>query len=289
MTNTTAELLTADGVVLNTLAKNISTLAGRMRTAKPRTSNIVVPMRNGHLRTPRKWYDPAVLDLPMWVLGCDDNGNVPSGSSARIEFFKRVDELAAIFGSPELIKMQHTLPDLSVRECDAEVLEVIDFTASGINPKALFNVQLTVPGAFWQDTADKTFSLTNPTVPSTISLTQFAGATAPMDELTITITGPITNVRVEAYRNGAALSQPVWFQYNGTIASGQTMVVNCKTWTLSGTGGATYANLSHSGDARWLSVPPAPAAGTPQIRLTGSGNTAVTAISVVGRRKFLVG
>jgi len=287
MTNTTTETLTVDGVVLNTLAKNITSLAGRLRTPPVRTNNIVVPNRHGVLRTPRKWFDANVLQLPMWVLGCADDGSIPTTS--RTEFYKRVDELTALFSSPEPLLVQHTLPDASVRECLAEVLEVLDFTTSGINPVGMFSVALNVYGAFWRDNSDKTFSLTNPTVPGTISLTQFAGATAPMDDLIITITGPITNPRVEAYRNGLPLSQPVVFQYTGAIASGQTLILNCGTWQMSGTAGATFANLSHSGDARWLSIPAAPGAGTPQIRLSGSGNSAVTAISVVGRRKFLVG
>jgi hypothetical protein len=222
-------------------------------------------------------------------MGCDDDGLIPGGSTLRKEFYKRVDELVAVFGSPDDLLVQHTLPDATIRECSAEVLDIIDFTTASVNPKGLFNVSLVVPGAFWQDNADKTNTFSNPTVPSTLSLTNFAGATAPMDELTITITGPITNPKVEVYRNGAALDQPVSFQYNGSIGSGNTMIVNCKTWTLSGSAGATYANFSHAGDARWLSVSPAPAAGTPQVRLTGSGNTATTAISFVGRRKFLVG
>lgn len=289
MTATTVETLTADGVLLNTLAKNISSLTGRLIAPPLRTNDIVVPQRNGDVVTPRKWYGPGMLTLPMWVIGCDDNGGIPAASSRRIEFYKRVDELIGVFSSPELILMQHKLPDGTVRECRAQRVELLDFTTDAVNPRGLVNVALKVPGSFWQDDSNKTFTQSNPTVPSTLSLTQFAGATAPMDDLTITITGPITNPRVEAYRNSAALTQPVWFQYTGSIGSGLTMVVNCATWALSGTAGATYANLSHSGDARWISVPPAPAAGTPQIRLTGSGNNATTAISVVGRRKFMVG
>lgn len=289
MTNTTAELLTVDGVPLNTYAKNISTLAGRLRSAQLRTANIQLPMRNGQLRVPRKWYDPVVLDLPMWVVGCDDNGNVPSGSNARIEFFKRIDELASLFASPDLLTVRHTLPDGSIRECMAEMLQALDFSTSAVTPKGLFDVQLTVPDAFWRDIADKTNSITNPTLPYLFNLPNFAGATAPMDDLTITITGPVTNPRVEAYRNGAALGIPVWFQYTGTIASGQTLIVNCATWALSGTSAPVYSNFTHVGDARFLSVPPAPSAGTPQVRFTGTSTSAVTAISVVGRRKFLVG
>lgn len=289
MTRTTAETLTADGVVLNTYAKNIKSLTGRLRNAKTRTGNITVPGRNGVIRTPRKWSDAAVLDLPMWVVGSHDDGYIPSGSSARIEFFKRVDELLAIFSSPELITIRHTLPDGTTRECLAEVLEVMDFTADSVNPKGLVNVQLVVPDAFWRDTADITQTFTNPTMNSVVNLTNFAGATAPMDDLIFTITGPITNPRLEAYRNGNPLSQPVWVQYTGTIGAGTTAILNCGTWVLSGTASPSYANLSHLGDPRWLSVPPAPVGGSPQIKISGSGNTGATAVQIVGRRKYQVG
>lgn len=289
MTNTTQETLTVDGVVLNTLAKNIKTLSGRLRTAKVRTANVEVPQRNGHIWTPRKWYDPLVLDMPMWVRGCDDDGKIPSQSKARTEFYKRVDELVSLFSSPNLLYIVHTLPDGTKREAYGEVLDILDFTTMGVDPLGMVNVQLVVPGAFWQDTADNTNTFTNPTMGAALSLTNFAGATAPMDDLTYTITGPITNPKVEALRGGAALTSPVYFQYNGTVPSTQTLIVNCKTWALSGTMASSYANLSHTGDARWMVAEPAAAAGTPQVSLSGSGNTAATALSVVGRRKYLVG
>jgi hypothetical protein len=110
-----------------------------------------------------------------------------------------------------------------------------------------------------------------------------------MEDLVITITGPITNPKVEVLRGGNPLSVPNWFQYTGTIAGGTTLIVNCSTWTISGTSSPSYANFTHSGGGRFLSVVPGVAAAAPAVRLTGSGNSASTAISLVGRRKYLVG
>lgn len=289
MTATTTETLTVDGVLLNTLAKNVSSLTGRLRTPPKRTANIVIPQRNGVLRTPRKWYGPNTLNLPMWVVGSDDNGNIPTNSTRRIEFYKRVDELTALFNSPDLLTVQHKLPDGTTRECQAEVLEVLDFTTVAVNPKALFNVALTVPAAFWRDTADVTNSFSNPTLPSTLSLTNFAGATAPMEDLLYTIRGPITNPKIEAYRNSAALGLPVWFQYTGSVADNATVIVNCATWALSGTANPVYGNFAHGGDPRFMVLTPNVPGSAPQVHITGTGGGANTQLTVAGRRKYMVG
>src|SRR5687768_5894726 len=97
MTVTTSETLSVDGVVLNTLAKNIETLTGRLRTPPLRGSNLSIPSRHGALHTATKVYDENEIVLPMWVAGCDDDGEIPYFGSARKEFFKNLDELSNLF------------------------------------------------------------------------------------------------------------------------------------------------------------------------------------------------
>src|SRR3982751_4903714 len=103
MVVTTTETLTVNGVVLNTLANNIETLAGRLRVPSYRTENLIVPSKHGELWVPNKKFQTNTIPLPMWVLGCNDDGEIPSGSTARIEFYARVDELVTLFKSPGLL------------------------------------------------------------------------------------------------------------------------------------------------------------------------------------------
>jgi hypothetical protein len=286
---TTTETITVDGVDLNTYAINVSTLAGRLRTPAVRGNNLTIPGRHGQLRTKQKFFQDNVITLPMWVRGT----NATTGASpSRSTFFTNIDALTSLFGNRNgLLDVRHTLADGSVRQCFAEVLEVLDFSTAGSwgNPSADFTVALTIPSGFWQSVSTVTQTFTSPTRPSTLSLTSFAGVTAPMDDLTFTITGPITNPEIHAYENSAALEVPIWFKYTGVIAASTSLIVNCNNWTVTGTGFTpTYNLLTHTGSSRFMSVLPAPSAGSPQIRLEGSAGSPAS-VAVSGYKKFLVG
>lgn len=283
MANTTTEILSVNGVVLNTYAKNIESLTGRLRTPGKRTSNVVVPGRHGSLRTGDKKFDENVIALPMWVVGADDDGKIPSGSTDRREFFKRMDELTALFmGSSGPLEVRHTLPDGSIRRCFADVLDAIDFTTIGANPDAKFGVSLVVHGAFWEDLNSITSSRTANGSSATFS--EFAGATAPMEDLILAFTGPWTNPRI-TFADGS------WLAYDEAITSSQGIRINSSDWTLAGVGGLvpSLQKLRYSGSSsRWASVPPA-VTGGPVIQLAGTSRTTATRLALEGRRKYLVG
>lgn len=287
MTATTAETLSVNGVVLNTLAKNIESLTGRLHAAPIRTDNIAVPGRHGRLRTAAKFYDEGQIVLPMWVRGCDDNGLVTG--AGRGQFFDNVDALTNLFrpGSG-LAEMLHTLPDGSIRRAWVECTDVIDFsTQGGNNVFGKFSVSLRVPGVFWEDLVPLSVDLL-PTQNGYVS--QFDGMTAPVEDSVITITGPANNCRIEAYYKGAPLDSPSWVQY-ATVGAGQTLAINCGTWQLTGTGGLTvgYNNLTHSGASRWFTLVPGTPNNPPEVKITAGSTTVATKINISARRKFLVG
>lgn len=290
MTVMTAETLAVNGVILNTLAKNIETLTGRLRAAAIRTDNVSVPGRHGTLRTTRKFYSETQLVLPMWVRGCDDNGLVTS--TGRAQFFANLDALTKVFRPGDgMLEVVHTLPDGSSRRAMAEVTEMIDFSIegnSGNMPLGKFSVALRIPSVFWEDTSVLSIDLP---VTQNGGVAMLDGTTAPIEDATFTIVGPATNPRVEALYNGASLQVPNWFQYSGTVAAGQTLVVNCATWSLSGTGGFTpnFANFSHSGGSRWLTIVPGPVGLTPSLKVTASATTGASKVNLSTRRKYLVG
>lgn len=293
MTLTTPETLSVNGVILNTLAYNIESLTGRLKVPKFRTGNLEVAGRHGSIRSRQKKYEQNQLILPMWVRGCDVDGYVPSSGSKRIEFFKNLDTLTrtfSSFGTAGLLDIRHTLPDGTVRQCFGEVVESIDFSTQGRNPLGKFSVALDIPDPFWQDVTGVAPVVSTPTSPTLGTLTTLAGGTAPIEDATFTLTGPMTNPKVEAYYNNAPLPVPVWFQYLGAIGAGQSLTVNCSAFTLVGSGfTANYNIFSHSGSARWMSLIPGPAAAGPQINLVASALTGASSITVSAKRKYLVG
>lgn len=282
MTLTTTERLTVDGVDLKTLAKNVSTLGALLRAPSRRGGNAVVAGRSGVVRTPDKLYDVVTFALPMWVVGCDDNGVIPTGSTDRIEFYKRVDELTGLFNKDGVLDVRHTLPDTTVRQADCECLTIMDFTTDGVSPIGKVSVELQNLNACWADVSAVTSTL----AVGATAATAFNGATAPLDDGTYVITGPVTNPRITDSAKTSA-----WVQYNGTVAALQTLTINAATWAVTGGGGMTanIANLVMAGTTgRLMRLTPTAARGyAPQ--LSGSTTTAATTLAVTGRRKYLVG
>lgn len=285
MTATTAETLTVDGVVLNTLAKNIESLTGRMNVAPLRTDNVTVPGRHGRLRTTAKFYDEGNVVLNMWVLGVDDNGNVPT--TRRQQFFANVDALSNLFrpGSG-LMEMLHTLPDGTQRRIWVECTDAINFTIVG-GPMGKFSVNLRVPDVFWEDANLSSVDLL-PTQNGHV--TEFDGMTAPMQDGVLTIIGPAVNCRIEAYYKGAPLENATWVAYNGTVPAGGRLIIDCNNWLLTGTGFVVdYSLLAHGNASRWFTLVPGPPGQPPEMKITASNTTSATKINLLGRRKFLVG
>lgn len=279
---TTTEILSVNGTVLNTLAKNIDTLTGRLRAPAYRTGNITIPGAHGDLWVPDKRYQPNSIALPMWVQGVDDDGAIPSGVTERAQFFANVNTLVGIFKTPgALLDVRWTQPDGSVRQCYAEAADVFDFTVDAA-PKGLVGVVLTLPYPFWQDTASIStrFIATN----TTIAPVDWQGSTAPVEDMVYLIEGPWTNPGLQFWDGS-------WWQYNAAIPAGETLTVDSGEWTLTGSTGVTvdYSKMTHDGaDGVWGTLPPVPAA-APDITLLGSGRTTASGVTLTGHRKFLIG
>jgi len=278
---TTAETLSVNGVDLNTLAKNIDSLTGRLRAPSLRTSNLTLPGMNGELWVPNKKYSANIITLPMWVQGCDDDGNIPEGGSARKEFFKRVNELVALFKTPGLLDVRWTKADGLVRQCMAEATDVFDFTTD-TEGLARVGVVLTIPSAFWQDVGTTEQKFTGNLASG--SATNFIGGSAPIEDMIYELRGPWTNAEV-MFPDGS------YFRYNVAITSTQGLNVDVGEWELVGVGGLVpdYSKLVHDGeDSYWGALPAAPTA-APVIRMNGSARTTATSLTMRGRRKYLIG
>jgi hypothetical protein len=281
MVNTTTEILSVDGVVLNTLAKNIESLAGRLRTPARRTANLTVPGRHGQVRVATRMFAENVLALPMWVIGGDDDGKIPAGQTDRRMLFSNIDTLSRLFlGTSGALDVRHTLPDGSIRQCFADVLDAIDFTTESADPMAKFGVSLVMADPFWHDLNYITQQVQ--ANGATASFSSFAGATAPMEKLRFKLTGP-WNSPVLTFSDGS------WLAVDVNIPAGATVTVNSDTWTLTSTGVTTIlANLRRSSPTgRWATVPPS--SGALVVTTAGASRTTATQLETYGKRAYLVG
>ena len=277
MTITTAETLTANGVVLNTLAYNVASIAGRLRTPPKRGDNLPVAGRHGALRTRRKRFDAGEVVLPMWVVGADEDGLPPTETSGRARFFANYDQLVRVF-SADTVELVHTLPDGTSRRCIGEVTDTLDPEVRGSIPGGKFSVALQVPGAFWED-AD-TVATSRVHGVGTHGCAEFAGATAPMDDLAVSFVGPANNPHVAC--------GDVWVSYLDVLDAGQSVTVDAGTWTITGSGvSADYGRLRYGGDTRWFVLDPADPAPQVTVSTTDAADSPQTVLT--GRRKFLTG
>ncbi|MGX9924102.1 hypothetical protein ACWIG4_30110 [Streptomyces sp. NPDC002248] len=225
----------------------------------------------------------------MWVRGTDDDGYVLE--STRTQFFDNIDQLTKIFQPGDgLLEVIHTLPDGSQRRAWAECTEAIDFSVqdnSGGQPLGKFSVALKMPSPFWEE---RTVTEIQLPIPANQQLDQLSGTTAPIEDALILVTGPVTNFRIEALLGEASLENPTWLQYNGTIAAGKVLRIDCGTWTLTGVGmTADYSLLQHEGSSYWMALMPGRPGDDPAVKVTGSNVTSASKVTLQLRRKFLVG
>lgn len=280
MVRTTVDQFFVNDVELHTLAKNIDSLTGRLRTPPRRTQAIQVAGRHGSLPAKTKLFGENVLALPMWVIGCNDDGAIPSGSNAKAEFHDRVDELTRLFmGSVGQLEVRW-IRESSHRRCYADVLDVIDFTKFP-TPFAKFAVSLVLADPFWYD-----FTQITQTIQAngaSASFSSFAGATAPMEKIRFQLTGPWNNP-VLTFSDGS------WVAWDGNIPAGATVTFNSDTWGMTSSGVTTIlAQLRRGGGGtgRWATIPPT--SDPIVVSLAGTSRTTATQLQLQGRRAFMTG
>lgn len=284
MALSTAERLIVDGVDIRTLAKYLPKGASGATLAVPgrRGENVATVARHGSLWTPSKAFDEGQFTIPLLVRGTDDDGRVPSGSSPRRELYRRIDELVTLFSKAHaLLTVQRVLPDGSTREIAAECTSAMDWEVPGAGVMARVDFTMTAPDPFWRAAAGFSTAMAAAT-PTTVA----AGATAPLDDGTFLITGPITNPRITDVVTGA------WVQYGAAISATQTLTVNAATWQLTSTGSLSTAMslVSFSGTGgRLMRLAPDPVSRGYRAQLTGTQTSTATRLTISGRAKYLTG
>lgn len=287
-----SETWTVDGVALSSVAYDIRTWNGLDNVPGVNVSGsgsgtsggtnglFQMAQQHGEFWYPQ-YYTAATKLLTMFVSSNDPSTGAPATSvdQGRQNFDKNLDTLTRIFGRRrQLLNVVRNMSDGSSRLALCSVMSTIEPQLIPIT-SAQITVELTIPDGFWRDATDTTLA----TLAAAFSgrVTALDAATAPMNDMEFDIVGPVTNPRITDNESGH------WVQYNGTVASGNTLKMFNTTMSISGVGfSPALANMQHAGDANWLTLYPT-AVGGVNITFGGSATTGATQLQLIGHKKFL--
>jgi hypothetical protein len=274
------ERWTVNGVDLICPAWSLDPSKGRKGLAMTpalRDLSVSVPGRRGVLTAPGVVYDAGVLVFNLWILGVDpDTGDVPDWSSTQEQLGRNIDTLTGLFHAPTL-----DIRSPSGRRTVGTLSQPLDATSDALTRPAYaeLSVAVRIDDAFWSDADEVASSVVFATSGQVQPLYEFTGATAPMDDLDITI-GPVWN---------PVLTDPVsgsWVAYDGIVAAGEALRLDCAARRVYGDGGLFVDQaLVRRGGARGRLFELAPG-NPPRIVVESSGPDPVS-VQVVGRRSYL--
>lgn len=289
-----AEPWLVDGMDIQSMAFGVETA-----DATPpdlRGSHLSIPGMNGVYAQYNRSYEPGTIALKMWVLGCDVDGTLPGIRSARRQIFERnIRMLFRLFGyQGNTVTLSKTIYGdyEGATPIKVKARAIIDgFTSldtMAARQRAELTVTMTLVDSFWADVNTTTDSTdASATMPKTLALSDVG--TAPVDDSIITITGPITAPRVTCPASGS------WIQYTGSVAAGQTLVIDTGAGTAKLNGNTSVlSSVTHGGTARFMVIPPRNSSLTgdtgfqTNLTLTGTGASSATKFSVAYNRKHLV-
>jgi hypothetical protein len=280
------EVITADDVAHDLdecIRRGTSDLSGIFSTPDKRGRNLVVAGEHGELHVVSKKYTSNVIVLTLWVRGANPDGSLPE--EGQEQFVENLRELTSWFTVDELVTLRYTI-DGDAREIVGEVIASIEPKLDGFGRyrSASIKIALNCASPFWADVEPSEQTITLSTN-ATATLTEFAGATAPMEDLLV----------VFEQQNNPRLMQDssgVFVALDRVITSGQTITVDTSAFEVYGSvgvAGGLYEDLSYGGrgTSRWFALMPEPGGGAPIVRLlhTGGGSRSVT---VTGKRKYKI-
>lgn len=214
-----------DGVVLNNLAYNISTISGTEQLPPMRGENIQIGNRPGRRYVP-KVPDERTISLGMWVRGGGKHGELHENQRAR--FRENWEELKALFGQPGrqmVAKRRYRFLDgIHERTGLVEIAGPMDLSPQG-HTAGQFVVDLKMADPFWYGTdqrviGDRTGITTGGFVfPLVFPLVFDTDVTVEYGDIDITVVyegvyesrpsmridGPITNPKIWHVESGATL------------------------------------------------------------------------------------
>lgn len=198
---------------------------------KFRGSDLQVPFQHGK-RWIKKRFDRRKLVLSMWIKGSD-----------RAELDNNIDAFLKAIGSPGLHSLVRTMRNGETRQAQAELCSEINFVRK--NPGyAKFALELELADPFFYGTVKSTAN--KMVTSSPFAWTHANEGSAPITAMVITLEGPLSNPIIRNQNNG------IWIQFLGTIASGESVILETKYYTCLKGNTNMISIVKHGGDAYWM-------------------------------------
>lgn len=249
MTNTTETFWSADGVSLQTFARNISTLGGRLAPPPMRGSNTLVPYNPGQ-KWEAKIADSQELSLSMWVRGRNDDGSLSGRADDTFDDnWRTLRSLLWTPGRQFVLQKKFKVNGL-LRSASALAEFSGGFEPTMIGRSAAkFTVDLTLADPYFYDDSLSTVTLVNG------NQTIVGMGDAESTNVLLTINGSRDKITVI----NSSLAHQV--QYYDALLSGGVARLDTKTFTAMTTpsGVPTYdstGKVRHSGSPHWLKMRP---------------------------------
>jgi hypothetical protein len=257
MTVTTETYWSVNGVPLNTLAYNVTTWGGDLQAPPPlRGEDLTIPYRPGQVLQSRR-PDGRSLSFSMWVLGADEDGNVPENKTMRAEFEKNFKMLRNLFwnqGRPVSITKRW-------RDYDTGALQTATATgifSNGLAPtmngglRASFSVDFFLPDPFFYGPeVTVNFAATSTSNQTFTVLGDFETTV-----VLLTVNGARTNFR---WTNN---TESVYVNVSGVFATGASAWIDVDNWQArrnpSAENTTLIASVTHLGHPFWFVLRPGP-------------------------------
>lgn len=222
MTYTSDRPITVDGVRLDTLAYNITSI--NRSVAGRRAADQEVPGVDGNLPSLNDNLEPGNLGLEMFVRGTDEDGVKPGDS--RTAFWNNLESLVHLFGKRHaLLEIQEQPSPGVYRRAWAKVLDTIEPDMGASDDVAVFTVGMLLPYGVWEDLATADWTGTNYVTTPTQEVTTLQGSSERITDAILLVKGPATNPRVTDPNTGA------YVQLNAALSAADYWRVNVATWS----------------------------------------------------------
>lgn len=258
-----------NGIPLQTYAYNVSTWGGDLQAPPPlRGSDIVIPYRPGEVFQKRRPTGRS-LTFDMWVVGADENGDIPATLSMRAQFEKNLKMLRSLFWSQgrqvTITKRWRDPGSSTVRVATAKGVYAGGFVPSMQGAlRATFSVEMYLSDPFFYGPEE---TITFPAT-ATSSVTPTILGDYETTDIQITLNGARNNMRVTNN------SRAIYVNVNQNISTGQTILLNVDKWTATKNPGVSEANVigavASFGHEFWMALDP----GSQQLTLSSSTGTA---------------
>ena len=236
--------------------------------------NLTVANRSGEVWRP-KTMGPGRFQLSVWLYG---NTRQQANDAWRTL-------LRAVYRTHRLITVKRRMPGGESVVCAAELVGSIEPTHLGMQG---YRATLTfnVPSGYW---CSETFyaheTAAGATLPKALYLNDLAPSTGPLEHLSYTIWGPITNPTLTDNTDGGTGDT---INYKGTIPNGGWIRYNATNWSIDKgfSAGYSLSNVNPTG-RRLMTITAARPNDVPSVLLTGTGGGAATKLRVYGQRIYL--